>query len=64
MKILYIKIDKRYFRPLEVDHLRGEYTKAKKLLKWEPKIKFKVMVKDMLKNDLKILGSNLAETIK
>ncbi len=63
-KKILIKIDKRYFRPLEVDHLRGEYTKAKKLLKWEPKIKFKAMVKDMLKNDLKILGSNLAETIK
>ena len=48
----YIKIDKKYFRPQEVDHLRGDFKKAKRLLKWEPKIKFKEMIKDMLEKDL------------
>ena len=32
-----IKIDKKYFRPLEVDHLRGNPNKAKNLLNWKPK---------------------------
>ena len=32
-----IKIDKKYFRPQEVDHLKGDYSKAKKILKWSPK---------------------------
>ena len=48
----YIKIDKKYFRPQEVDHLRGDFKKAKRLLKWKPKIKFKEMIKDMLEKDL------------
>ena len=52
-KKILVKIDKKYFRPLEVDHLRGQYAKAKKLLRWKPKISFKSMIKDMLKNDLK-----------
>ena len=32
-----VKIDKKYFRPTEVDHLKGDYSKAKRILKWEPK---------------------------
>ena len=47
-----IKIDKKYFRPQEVDHLRGNYNKAKKILNWYPKIKFKKMIKDMLNKDM------------
>ena len=47
-----IKIDKKYFRPQEVDHLRGNYKKAKKILNWYPKIKFKKMIRDMLDKDL------------
>ena len=47
-----IKIDKKYFRPQEVDHLRGNYKKAKKILNWYPKIKFKKMSRDMLDKDL------------
>lgn len=47
-----IKIDKKYFRPQEVDHLRGNYKKAKKILNWYPKIKFKKMIKDMLDKDM------------
>ena len=51
-KKVYIKVDKKYFRPQEVDHLRGNFSKAKKILNWYPKIKFNQMVKDMLKKDL------------
>ncbi len=51
-KKVYIRIDKKYFRPQEVDHLRGNFNKAKKILNWQPKIKFKHMIRDMLKKDL------------
>ena len=49
----YVKIDKRFFRPLEVNYLRGDYTKARKKLNWKPKTKFKKLVKLMYEEDLK-----------
>ena len=48
-----IEIDKKYFRPTEVDALKGNYNKAKKILKWSPKINFKELVKEMVTSDLK-----------
>lgn len=42
-----IEIDERYFRPAEVDYLQGDASKAKKILGWEPKTKFKELVKIM-----------------
>jgi GDPmannose 4,6-dehydratase len=53
---VYIKIDPRYYRPAEVDLLLGDPTKAKEKLNWEPKTKFKELVKIMLKDDLKKEG--------
>ena len=50
-KIL-VEVDKRYFRPTEVDYLLGNASKAKKLLKWKPKIKFKDLVSEMVKSDI------------
>ena len=44
-----IKIDKKFFRPGEVDFLRGDYSKAKKLLKWTPKYKSDDLINDMIK---------------
>ncbi len=55
----YVKIDSRYFRPAEVDDLRGDFSKAKKILKWKPKIKFKELVKEMLASDMMKVGINL-----
>ena len=49
----YVKFNKTLLRPAEVDTLRANYTKAKKFLKWEPKTKFKQLVKEMVKEDLK-----------
>ncbi len=46
-----IEIDPRYFRPAEVDVLRGDYSKAKQTLGWKPKVKFKELVKIMAKAD-------------
>ena len=42
-----ISVNKRYFRPAEVDSLLGNATKAKEVLGWEPKISFKQLVEEM-----------------
>ena len=47
-----ISIDKKYFRPAEVDNLKGNYNKAKRELKWKPKTSFKNLVKMMIESDL------------
>jgi GDPmannose 4,6-dehydratase len=47
-----IEIDKKYYRPAEVDILLGDYSKANKILGWSPKIKFSELVKIMMKGDL------------
>jgi len=49
-----IKIDPRYFRPTEVENLLGDATKAKKKLKWIPKITFEETVREMIQEDLKL----------
>ena len=50
-KIL-VKVDPVYFRPTEIDELRGDYSKAKRELKWKPKTSFKTLVSEMMKSDL------------
>ena len=47
-----IECDKKYFRPTEVDALLGSAKKAKKILKWKPKINFDELVKEMVDKDL------------
>jgi GDPmannose 4,6-dehydratase len=49
----YVKFDQRYLRPSEVDCLCGDGSKAKAKLGWEPKIKFKELVKIMVDADMK-----------
>ena len=51
-KKIIIKIDPEYFRPAEVDVLLGDYSKAKKILGWEPKTKFKDLIKIMIDEEL------------
>ena len=55
----YIKIDKKLYRPAEVQTLLSDYSKAKKILKWKPTIDFKQLVKEMVKTDLENLKSKL-----
>ena len=52
-KEILIRIDKNYFRPNEVEYLKGDATKALKDLKFKPKYSFKDLVKDMVDSDLK-----------
>ena len=49
----HIVIDKKFMRPAEVDTLLADYTKAKKILKWEPKITFDDLVIGMVEHDLR-----------
>ncbi len=57
----YIEIDPRYYRPTEVDVLIGDASKAKEKLGWEPKTKFKDLVKIMVKADCEKHGVQLKE---
>jgi len=51
----HVVIDERLFRPHEVPLLLGDATKAKKKLKWEPKVKFKKLARMMYDEDLRRL---------
>jgi len=48
----HVEIDPRYFRPSEVDLLRGDATKARSVLGWAPKVSFQGLVRMMVDNDL------------
>ncbi|TSC74934.1 MAG: GDPmannose 4,6-dehydratase [Parcubacteria group bacterium Gr01-1014_44] len=49
----YVVVDPRYYRPAEVCHLVADPAKAKKVLKWKPKIKFAELVRIMVREDIK-----------
>jgi len=49
----YVKQDKAFVRPADINLLVGDYSKAKKELGWEPKIKFKDLIKIMIDEELK-----------
>jgi len=55
-----IEIDPRYFRPTEVDWLQGDPSKAKRVLGWEPKVKFIDLVRMMVRADLEEAKKDLA----
>ena len=48
-----VAVDTRYFRPTEVDSLLGDASKAKKQLGWTAKVRFKDLVQEMVREDLK-----------
>ena len=52
----YVKQDPRFMRPAEVDVLRGDSTKARDVLGWQPETTFENMVSKMVKNDIDLLG--------
>ena len=51
-KKVIIKIDKKFLRPTEVDFLKGDFSKAKKLLKWKPIYNTKDLIEDMIISEL------------
>ncbi len=46
-----MKIDPVYFRPTDVNELRGDSSKARRELKWKPRTSFKELVKEMMLSD-------------
>lgn len=52
----YVEIDPRYYRPAEVDILIGDYSKAKRVLGWEPKTRFSDLVRLMVDADVELLA--------
>ena len=50
-----IECNKKYLRPAEVDTLKGDFSKARKVLKWKPKHNIKSLVKDMISYEFKYL---------
>jgi GDPmannose 4,6-dehydratase len=53
-----VQCDKEYFRPLEVDTLLGDSTKARKELKWKPKININMLVKEMVDSEISKLEND------
>ena len=51
----YVHVDEEHLRPAEVEHLRGDYSKAKAQMGWEPKTSFEEMIKIMVDADLESL---------
>ena len=56
-----VKVSKQFYRPLESDNYMADYSKAKKKLKWDPKTKFKDLVKIMVRKDLKRYASKIID---
>ena len=50
---IVVRVDKRYFRPNEVDSLLGDSSSAKNLLGWEPKSSLENLIDEMIENDIK-----------
>lgn len=50
----HVRFDRRYLRPAEVDHLHGDPTRARKALKWRPRVGFKELVRMMANADLEL----------
>jgi GDPmannose 4,6-dehydratase len=60
----YVEIDKRYFRPTEVDLLLGDSSKARRVLKWKPKVNFKQLVRMMVNADMELVKQTVYGTQK
>lgn len=52
----FVKHDPRYERPAEVDLLIGDASKARKVLEWEPKVRFHQLVRIMVDADMELLS--------
>jgi len=50
-KKVIVECDKKYFRPLDVNTLLGDATKARRQLKWKPKVNIKELIKDMISEE-------------
>ena len=54
----FIVLDKNLIRPSEVETLLANYSKAKKILNWQPKISFDNLVTEMVESDLELVTNS------
>jgi GDPmannose 4,6-dehydratase len=57
----YVTVDQKFFRPAEIDVLVGDYSKAKRILGWEPTIFIDQLIAEMVENDLQYLSKRSVE---
>ena len=57
----HIRVDERYMRPAEVEHLIGDASKAREKLGWEPRTSFEEMIRRMVDADLELLGRGVPQ---
>jgi GDPmannose 4,6-dehydratase len=57
----YVKVDPEHMRPAEVEHLVGDYSKAREKLGWQPTVGFEELVRMMVDHDLELLSSGVPE---
>jgi GDPmannose 4,6-dehydratase len=55
----YVEVDPALFRPAEVQHLRGDYRKAQERLGWEPRVRFKDLIAEMVEADCRRVGLDI-----
>ena len=55
---IIIEVDKNYFRPLDVNTLLGDPSKARKQLNWHPSINLQSMIQEMIKAEKKLINEN------
>ena len=61
---IVVRVDKRYFRPNEVDSLLGDSSSAKNLLGWEPKSSLENLIDEMIENDINESKNEIAAKYK
>ncbi len=59
----YVEIDPKLIRPAEVDHLCGDFAKAREKLGWKPSVGFKQLIEMMVKADLKVVQSSIPSAV-
>jgi GDPmannose 4,6-dehydratase len=59
----YVVVDEKFYRPAEVDLLIGDPGKASTVLGWKPKIKFRDLVAEMVREDLANVNRASAESV-
>ncbi len=60
----YVSIDQAYMRPADVVDLRGDASKAERILGWKPRTTFDQLVREMLETDLKLEGVDPSKHLK
>lgn len=59
----HVRIDQAYMRPTEVDHLRGDASKARRILGWEPKKRFEDLIDEMTDHDMALARAEAAARV-